>query len=192
MHTCRPAAFGGLPKAWPAKTAIRSQYAISACRIDVMNSMQHSLKDQLRADLTAAMKARDELTVGALRQGLSAISVAETAGAEAVVLSDDAVLAVLVAESRKHHETADAFDSAGRPDKAARERAEAAVLEAYVPPALGVDELRQLVAREVESAAADGVTGMKAMGRVVAAVRSHAGPAADGAQIAALVKSALG
>ncbi len=157
-----------------------------------MSTESHSLKDQLRADLTSAMKARNELVVSALRQGLAAVSVAETAGVQAVLLSDDAVIGVLVAEARKHHETADAFATAGRADKAARERAEAAVLEAYVPPALGADELQQLVIREVDNAAAEGVTGMKAMGRVVAAVRAQAGAAADGAQIAALVKSALG
>lgn len=150
-----------------------------------------TLKTRLRDDLTSAMKARDDLRVSALRLALSAIAVAETAGVEAVQLSDEQVSSIIASEARKHHETADAFASAGRADAAERERAEAAVLEDYLPAALGADELAVLIATEVDAAAADGVTGMKAMGRVVAAVRAQAGPTADGTQIAAQVKAAL-
>jgi uncharacterized protein len=149
------------------------------------------VKDELQVALTAAMRARDEVALSALRQALSALAVAETAGTEVAVLSDDAVLGVLAVEVRKHHEAADAFETAGRPERVARERAEAAVLEAYLPAALSEDELRVLVADEVAAAAAEGATGMKAMGRVVNAVRARAGTAADGAAIAAMVKSAL-
>jgi uncharacterized protein YqeY len=150
-----------------------------------------TVKADMKNALTTAMKARDEVTLSALRQALAAISVAETAGTEVVELSDDQVLAELAAEVRKHHETADAFETAGRPEKAAGERAEAAVLEAYLPAALTDEELAQLVADEVATAAADGATGMKAMGRVVSAVRAKAGTSADGATIAAQVKAAL-
>jgi uncharacterized protein len=150
-----------------------------------------TLKDQLRDDLTQAMKARNDLRVGALRLALSAVAVAETAGDEAVALTDEQVVAVVAIEARKHHETADAFAGAGRTDQAERERAEAAVLEAYLPAALGADELASLIATEIDVAAADGATGMRAMGRVVAAVRAKAGPTADGAAIAAAVKAAL-
>jgi uncharacterized protein YqeY len=150
-----------------------------------------SVKEQLQASLTTAMKARDEVALSALRQALSAVAVAETAGAEQVVLTDEQVVAVLVTEARKHHESADAFVTAGRPERVERERAEAAVLEAYLPTALTDDELQAVVAEEVAAAAAAGNEGMKAMGKVVAAVRAKAGPTADGAQIAALVKAAL-
>jgi hypothetical protein len=141
--------------------------------------------------LTAAMKARDEVALSALRQALSAIAVAETAGDEQVVLPDEQVLAVLAVEVRQHHETADAFVTAGRPEKVERERAEAAVLEAYLPAALSADDLTALIAAEIAAAADAGATGMKAMGKVVAAVRAKAGPTADGAKIAAMVKAAL-
>jgi len=150
-----------------------------------------TIKDELKTALTAAMRARDEVALSALRQALSAISVVETAGAEVVELSDDQVLAVLAVEVRMHHETADAFHAAGRAEAVSSERAEAAVLEAYLPAALGDDELHQLVTDEVAAAAAEGASGMKAMGRVVSAVRAKAGTTADGAKIAALVKAAL-
>jgi len=150
-----------------------------------------SVKQRMQAALTAAMRARDEVSMSSLRQALAEVAVAETAGAELVVLSDDAVLAVLAMEVRKHHETADAFVTAGRPEKVDRERAEAAVLEAYLPAALSEADLNAMIDAEIAAAAADGATGMKAMGKVVAAVRAKAGPTADGAAIAAKVKSAL-
>ncbi len=150
-----------------------------------------SVKQRMQAALTAAMRARDEVSMSSLRQALAEVAVAETAGAELVVLSDDAVLAVLAMEVRKHHETADAFVTAGRPEKVDRERAEATVLEAYLPAALSEADLDAMIDAEIAAAAADGATGMKAMGKVVAAVRAKAGPTADGAAIAAKVKSAL-
>ncbi len=150
-----------------------------------------SVKSDLKSALTTAMKARDELTLAALRLALSAISVAETAGDESVELSDEQVLAILAVEVRKHHETADAFVTAGRPDRVERERAEAAVLEAYLPAALSDDDLQRIIGEEIAAAAAAGTEGMKAMGKVVSAVRAKAGPTADGGKIAAMVKAAL-
>jgi len=149
------------------------------------------VKSRLRAAMTVAMKAREELALGALRQALSEVAVVETAGDEVVALSDEQVLAVIAIEVRKHHETADAFVTAGRPEQAARSRAEAAVLEAYLPAALSDDELHRIISEEIATAAAAGAEGMKAMGRVVSAVRVKAGPTADGAKIAAAVKAAL-
>jgi uncharacterized protein YqeY len=149
---------------------------------------EHSVKQRMQTALTAAMKARDEIALSALRQALSAMAVAETSGDEQVVLSDEQALAVIAVEVRKHHETADAFVTAGRPEKTERERAEAAVLEAYLPAALSDDELEAIVDAEI---AAIGGEGMKAMGKVIAAVRAKAGPTADGAKIASLTKSKL-
>jgi uncharacterized protein len=153
--------------------------------------MSDTVKQQMQTALTAAMRARDEVTLSALRQALSAVAVAETAGSEVAVLTDDQVLAVLAIEVRQHHETADGFVTAGRPEKVERELAEAAVLEAYLPAALSDDDLARIISEEIATAAADGATGMKAMGRVVSAVRAKAGATADGAKIAASVKAAL-
>ncbi len=150
-----------------------------------------SVKARLRAAMTAAMKARDEVALAALRQALSEVAVVETAGDEVAVLTDEQVLAVVAVEVRKHHETADAFVTAGRPEQADHARAHAAVLEAYLPAALSDDDLQRIIGEEIAAAAAAGAEGMKAMGKVVSAVRAKAGPTADGAKIAALVKAAL-
>jgi uncharacterized protein len=148
-----------------------------------------SMKEQLRTDLTAAMKARDELTVSTVRMVLSAVTNAEVAGKEVVTLSDDQVMAVLRSEAKKRVEAAEAFATGGRDERAAKERAELTVIERYLPAALGDDALAAIV---TDAIAATGATSAKDMGAVVKAVRARVGSSADGGKIAALVKAALG
>ena len=87
-----------------------------------------SLNERLRADMTAAMKAKDGLTRDTLRMVLTAVRTAETSGTTATELSDDEVQAVLTKEAKKRREAAEAFDGAGRTESAQRERDEAKVL----------------------------------------------------------------
>jgi uncharacterized protein len=151
-----------------------------------------TIKATLKSDLTAAMKASDDLVKSTLRMALSAITNAEVAGDAAVELSDDAVISVLQSESKKRMESAEVYEQAGRVEAAVKERAEAAVLAKYLPAAMSDDELSAVVAEEVATAAAAGNSGMKAMGLVVKAVRARVGSSADGSKIADLVKAALG
>lgn len=151
-----------------------------------------SLKDRLQHDLTEAMRAQDEVTRETLRMALAAVQRAEVAGKEQIELDDDAIVGVLQTEVRKRTEAAEAYAAGGRTDRADRERAEAAVLAAYLPAALSEDELAAIVAEEVARAADDGLSGGKAMGAVVKAVRARAGAGTEGGRIAAAVKAALG
>lgn len=151
----------------------------------------NSLKQQLKEDLTAAMKAGDEIAKSTLRMALSAITNAEVAGDSAVELSDEQVIAVLQSEVKKRAESAEVYEQAGRNEAATKERAEAHVLAHYLPAAMSDDELQAVVTEEVANAAANGSTGMKAMGAVVKAVRQRVGSSADGSKIADLVKTAL-
>ena len=77
-----------------------------------------SLKDQLHADLTDAMRARDELRLASLRMALTAVTNEEVSGKQARVLSDDDVTKVVAREIKKRNEAAEAFAAAGRPDRA--------------------------------------------------------------------------
>src|ERR1700712_304484 len=95
-----------------------------------------TLKARLRADLTTAMKARDSLTTATLRLALAAITTAEVSGSTAKELTDAEVITVLGKELRKRAEAAEAFAGAGRPEQAAKEEAEAAVLTGYLPKPL--------------------------------------------------------
>ena len=149
------------------------------------------LKDRLRTDLTAAIKARDEVRSSTLRMVLTAITNAEVAGKSARELTDEDVVGVLAAEAKKRREAAEAFDDAGRTESAAKERAEAEVLAEYLPTPLTDDEVRDLVTATIDSL---GVRdeGMKAMGRVMGVVTPQVKGRADGGAVAAEVRRQLG
>lgn len=150
-----------------------------------------ALKDQLHADLTTSMKARDALRTSTLRMVLTAITNAEVSGKEVRELSDDDVLTVLGAEAKKRREAAQAFADGDRPELAEKETAEAAILAEYLPAQLGADEIAAIVTAAVESAGAAG-EGMRAMGKVMGIVSPQVKGRADGGAVAAEVKRQLG
>jgi hypothetical protein len=147
-----------------------------------------ALKDRLKTDLVTAMKARDELTTATLRMVLAAVGVEEVAGRAARELSDDEVLAVVGREAKKRREAATAFDDARRTELADRERAEGAVLDAYLPAQLGEDELVALVRAAV---AESGATEPRQMGQVMKVLRPKVAGRAEGGRVAAEVKRQL-
>jgi uncharacterized protein len=148
-----------------------------------------ALKDQLQSDLTVSIKARDELRSSTLRMALAAITNEEVAGKEARELSDDDVIVVLTREAKKRREAADAYDEANRPELATRERDELAVLTTYLPEPLSEDELAAIIAAAVAESGASGPGGI---GAVMKIVQPQVKGRADGGQVAALVRAALG
>ena len=146
------------------------------------------LKERLRADLTSAMRARDQLRMRTLRSALSSITNEEVAGASARTLSDDEVLKVLTREARKRREAAEAFSAAGRSDQAAAERAEGEVLAGYLPAPLSDDELTALVDGAIGEA---GATSMAGMGPVMKLLTPRVAGRADGGRVAAEVRRRL-
>lgn len=150
------------------------------------------LKATLQADLSAAIKARDELVTATLRMALAAVTVEEVSGKRARLLTDAEVGAVLTREAKKRREAATAFRDGGRPELAEREMAELGVLARYMPEPLTEAEVDAMVAEAVASSAASGLTGRPAMGRVMAELKPRTAGRFDGARLAALVRSALG
>ena len=152
-----------------------------------------TLKAQLRSDLTAAMKARDELVKATLRMTLTAIGNAEVAGTEARELDDAEVLKVIAKEAKKRAESAEAFTAAGRNELAAQERAEGEVLARYLPTQLTDDELAALARTAVEETAADlgERPGPRQMGQVMKRANAAFAGRADGRGVAAAVKKLL-
>lgn len=146
------------------------------------------MKDRLRSDLTAAMKARDEVTVRTLRMALTSVTKEEVAGSSARELSDDEVLAVLTKEAKRRREAADAFAAAGREQQAAAERAEGVVLDAYLPAQLTDAELGELVAAAIEET---GASGPRAMGQVMKVLTPQVAGRAEGARVATEVRRRL-
>jgi uncharacterized protein len=149
------------------------------------------MKERLRTELTASMKARDELRSSTLRMVLTSVTNAEVSGKEARVLSDDDVVAVLASEGKKRREAADAFAEAGREELAAKERAEAAIIAEFLPEPLSDDEIRDLVAATIAQLNVQG-EGMRAMGRVMGALQPQIRGRADGGVVSAEVRRQLG
>lgn len=149
-----------------------------------------AMKDRLREDLTASMKARDELRSSTLRMVLTAITNAEVAGKQARELSDDDVLSVLASESKKRREAATAFADAGRDELADKERAEAAIIAEFLPEPLTEEEIRSLVTSTIDEL---GVRdeGMRAMGRIMGALQPSVKGRADGGVVSAEVRRQL-
>jgi uncharacterized protein YqeY len=149
------------------------------------------LKDRLRADLTTAIKARDEVRSSTLRMVLSAITNAEVAGKQARELSDDDILGVLSTEGKKRREAATAFADAGRTELADKETAEAAVIADYLPEQLDASAITEIVAAAIQQTGAAG-EGPRAMGRVMGTLQPQVRGRADGGAVAAEVRRQLG
>ena len=140
-----------------------------------------TVADQLKTDLTAAMKAGEKDRVGALRMILSELQKDAKEGG-----GDE--LAVLRRERKRRLEAAKAFRDAGRDELADGEEAEARLIEGYLPAELSDDELRAIVA---DAVAESGATSPKDMGQVMKAAMPKVGGRADGKRVSALVQEAL-
>lgn len=151
-----------------------------------------SLKEQLQSDLTTAMKARDEMGSSTLRMVLTAVTNEEVSGKESRVLTDEDVITVLGREAKKRKEAAEAYDAADRAELAQRERDELVVIERYLPEQLSAEDVKAIVDAAVAQVQAGGATGGAAMGQVMKIVQPQVKGKADGGQVAAMVKSALG
>jgi len=147
-----------------------------------------TLKDKLRSDLTAAMKARDETRTRTLRMTLTAITNQEVSGDAAHDLTDEEITKILTREAKRRREAASAFADAGRDDQAKAEREEEEVLASYLPAQLSDDELAALVAAAIAETGASGPAGM---GQVMKVVTPQVAGRADGSRVAAMVRSRL-
>jgi len=137
--------------------------------------------DRVKDDLATARKAGERERVGTLSLVLSELQKAAKEG------SDDEV-AVLRRERKRRHESARAFREGGRPELAAAEEAEAALIEQYLPAELPDDELRAMV---VAAVAETGASSPKDMGRVMPVVMGKVAGRADGRRVSQQVKEAL-
>jgi len=151
------------------------------------------LKALLRSDLTQAMKARDKLRTATLRMLLAAIQTEEVSGKQARDLSDEEIVKVLTKESRKRAESAEIYTQNGRGELAANERAEARVIDEYLPTPLTDAELADVAdtaIAEVAETLGERPT-MKQMGLVMKTATAIAAGKADGARLSAAVKERL-
>lgn len=148
-----------------------------------------ALKERINDDLKAALLGGNRLAADTLR-GLKAVILNEEVakGMRDEGLDDISIEQLIAREVKKRNESAIVYDGADRPELAADERAEAEVLNAYLPEQLSEDDINAVVSRVIGEL---GVSGPAAMGQVIGAVKKELGNSADGAVIAKLVKIAL-
>ena len=146
------------------------------------------LKEKLQADLTDAIRARDEVKSVTVRMLLTAITNEEVAGKEVRILVDAEIITVLSREAKKRREAAEAFDSAGSKDRAELERKEGGIIAEYLPAQLSEAELKEMIAAAI---AESGATGPAGMGLVMKALSPKIAGRADGSAVSAAVKAAL-
>ena len=145
-----------------------------------------SLKDQLMQDMKVAMKAKQADRLGTIRQLRSAIKNKEIELRQD--LDDDGILGVIGTAVKQRREAAQMYSDNDRPELAAKEEAEMAVLQEYLPAQLGAAEVRDIV---TEVIAAMGATSMKDMGKVMPQVMAKTKGSADGKVINQLVRELL-
>jgi uncharacterized protein len=145
-----------------------------------------TLRERLQADTTAAMRSGDSLRRDVLRMAQNTMYNIEKA--KKVTLSEDEVLGVLTREVKTRRESVEAFRSGGREDLAAKEEAEIAILQGYLPDALTEAELDALVE---EAVAATGASSARDLGKVMGWLSPKTRGRADGKVVSGLVAQAL-
>jgi uncharacterized protein YqeY len=145
-----------------------------------------SLKDRINDDMKAAMRAKEVDRLGTIRLLNAAIKQREVD--ERITLDDTAIVGVIDKMLKQRKDSIEAFEKAARQDLADKEKAEVAVLQAYLPARLSADE----VAAEVKAIVAElGAKGPADMGKVMGAVKQRLAGKADMGQVSAAVKAAL-
>jgi uncharacterized protein YqeY len=147
-----------------------------------------ALKEKLQNDLTAAMRARDEVRSATIRMILTAVKNEEVSGKEARELNDQEVITVLSREAKKRREAAEAFEQAGAADRAANEKAEGAIIAEYLPAQLSESEIKDLISAAIQET---GAAGPQQMGLVMKSIQPKIAGRADGGLVSSLVKAAL-
>ncbi len=145
-----------------------------------------SLRDQVQTELTAAMRSGDVLRRDVLRMVTSAAYNLEKRQQQP--LSDEEFLAVVTREVKTRRESVEAFRGGGREDLAAKEEAEIAVLQDFLPQQLTDEELEALV---TEAVGETGATSARDMGKVMGWLTPRTRGRADGKRVSGLVAQAL-
>ena len=148
-----------------------------------------ALKEQIQADLKAALLSGSRFEADTLRGLKAAILNEEVAGNKRDEgLGDEEIERVITREVKKRSESIKLYEENGRPELADTEAKEAAILEKYLPQQLSETEVVEVVTKTIDEM---GATGMQSMGLVIKAVKEKVGNTADGALVAQIVKEKL-
>ncbi len=146
-----------------------------------------TLRERITEEMKAAMRAGDKDRLGVIRMLQAAIKQREVD--ERITLDDSQTLSVIEKMIKQRKESVTQFEAGARPDLAAKETAEIAILVSYLPPQLSADDLDVLIR---DAMAATGATTVKDMGKVMAIVKGKAAGQADMGAVGARIKALLG
>jgi uncharacterized protein YqeY len=148
------------------------------------------LRDDINTAVKEAMKAKDERKLSTLRMVNSTIKNADidARGQGKPPLSDDDLLGLLQKMIKQRQESIVLYDKGGRPELAAQEREEIAVISAYLPKQMSDDDVKAAIAAAIQET---GAAGMKDMGKVIAALKAKYAGQMDFGKASGLVKAAL-
>ena len=146
------------------------------------------LFEKVSKDIVAAMKAKDKVTLEALRNIKKVFIEAKTAPGANDTLDDAAALKILQKLAKQGHDSADLYTQQNRPDLAEAEMAQVKVIESYLPKALSAEEIEAAVK---EIIAQTGATSIKEMGKVMGVATKQLAGKADGKAISDIVKKLL-
>ncbi|MGM9778219.1 MAG: GatB/YqeY domain-containing protein [Prevotella sp.] len=146
------------------------------------------LFEKVSKDIVAAMKAKDKVTLEALRNIKKVFIEAKTAPGANDTLDDAAALKILQKLAKQGHDSADLYTQQNRPDLAEAEMAQVKVIESYLPKALSAEEIEAAVK---EIIAQTGATSIKEMGKVMGVASKQLAGKADGKAISDVVKKLL-
>ena len=145
-----------------------------------------TIKEQIMADMKAAMKAHDAARLGAIRLLMAAIKQKEVD--ERVQCADPEIISIIAKLVKQRHDSIEQYTAANRQDLADKEQAEIDVLSPYLPKPLTEEEILAIID---EAIAAIGANGMAAMGKVMGAVKPKLTGRADMGKVSALIKQKL-
>ena len=146
------------------------------------------LFEKVSKDIVAAMKAKDKVTLEALRNIKKVFIEAKTAPGANDTLDDAAELKILQKLAKQGHDSADLYTQQNRPDLAEAEMAQVRVIESYLPKALSAEEIEAAVK---EIIAQTGASSIKEMGKVMGVASKQLAGKADGKAISDVVKKLL-
>ena len=145
-----------------------------------------TIKEQIMADMKAAMKAHDAGRLGAIRLLMAAIKQKEVD--ERIQCADADIISIIAKLVKQRHDSIEQYTVANRQDLADKEQAEIDVLSAYLPKPLSEEEIVAIID---EAIASIGASGMAAMGKVMGAVKPKLTGRADMGKVSALIKQKL-
>jgi uncharacterized protein len=150
-----------------------------------------TLRDRLNETLKQAMKARDQKRVSTVRLVLAALKerdIANRTEESRAGIGDDEILSLLAKMIKQREESAETYDKGGRPELAAGEREEIAIIRDFMPTQMNEEEVKEAVAKTI---AETGAASMKDMGRVMAALKERYAGQMDFGRAGGIVKDLL-